>query len=228
MLITPRRSARPLRTMLAGLTLLVGVSACGGGGTDTPVAPVTPPAPVAGVLAKLAVNATETQLELGQGTVATAEGRDGLGGAVALGTRTVTWTSSNAAIATVKSTGLIAAVGVGSATITATVPNGTGTASGSVALVITGIAGAPATADVAMATQLFIPSEIVVKIGGTVRFFFTNIEHNVIWNPRLTGSPTDILVTTSQTITRVFPTVGVYPFDCTVHPGMSGRVIVTP
>ena len=64
--------------------------------------------------------------------------------------------------------------------------------------------------------------------GGNVRFQFTPIDHNVIWSPRLPGSPADILVTTNALVSRTFPTVGVYPFDCTVHPGMSGRIIVSP
>ena len=65
----------------------------------------------------------EPSLRLGQSTQATAVVKDASGNTV---TAPVTWSSSAPAVATVSSTGLVAAVSAGSATITAT----NGTASG--------------------------------------------------------------------------------------------------
>ncbi|MBL0171136.1 MAG: Ig-like domain-containing protein [Gemmatimonadaceae bacterium] len=198
------------------------LTSCGGGDS-----PVTPPV-VAGVLATVVASTVDSPLEIGQGTQATVVGRDGLGGAVALGSRAVTWSSSGPGIATITNNGIVAGIGVGSVTLTVNVQDGNTVRSATTTLVVTAIADAPLTADVSMAPQLFIPSQTVVKLGGTVRFQFTPIDHNVIWSPRLPGSPSDILVTTNALVSRTFPTVGVYPFDCTVHPGMSGRIIVSP
>ena len=188
---------------------------------------VTPPEDGTG-LSRVVASIVDSPLEIGQGTQATVEGRDAMGAAVALGSRAVTWSSSNVNIATVTNGGVVAGVGVGSTVLTVTVQDGNAPKSATASLVVNAVPDAPTVADVSMAPQLFIPSETVVKLGGTVRFQFTPIDHNVIWNPRLPGSPTDILVTVNSLVTRTFPTVGVYPFDCTVHPGMSGRIIVSP
>ena len=58
-----------------------------------------------------------------------------------------TWTSSNGAVASVSSSGLVTAVAVGSATITASTDGVSGTATVSVQQVVVAIAVAPATAD---------------------------------------------------------------------------------
>jgi plastocyanin len=216
---------RSTRWASAALLAIAACTVASCGGSDSGGTPVEP---VAGVLTKVNAIVTDPTVEIGQGTVASVEGRDALGGTVALGTRTVTWSSSNTAIATVTNSGAVNTVGVGSVTLTVSVQNGSSALTAATSLTVTKVADAPTTADVAMAPQLFIPSQTVVKLGGTVRFFFTPIDHNVIWNPRLPGSPSDILVTTNQTISRSFTTVGVYGFDCTVHPGMSGRIIVSP
>ena len=199
------------------------ITACGGG-SDTPV---TPPV-VAGVLVRVVASTVDSPLELGQGTQALVEGRDGLGNVVPLGSRAVTWSSSNPGIATINNSGFVAGVGIGSATFTVTVQDGSTPRTATTALQVTALPNPPLSADVSMAPQLFIPAQTIVKLGGTVRFQFTPIDHNVIWTPRLPGSPPDILVTTNSLVTRTFTTVGVYPFDYTVHPGMSGRVIVSP
>lgn len=183
---------------------------------------------LAGVLTTVVVSTVDAQLELAQGTQAMVVGRNAQGGVVALGTRIVTWSSSNVDVATVNSAGGVNTVGVGSATITASVANGTGAINGSTTVTVVPIPNAPIVADVAMATERFIPSQTVIKLGGTVRFQFTAIDHNVIWTPRKAGSPADILVTTNTLVSRVFNAAGVFPFVCTIHPGMNGEIVVTP
>ena len=61
-----------------------------------------------------------------------------------------------------------------------------------------------------------------------MRFVFPALPHNVIWTPRFPGSPADIAVISSTVVTRTFPTPGVYPYTCTLHPGMDGTIIVSP
>ena len=215
------RIARVHCTLVLGTLALM---SCGGGGDKV----VVPPTPVPGVITTLTTTVSDSPLEIGQGTSASVVATDGLGTSVRLAGRTVTWTSSNRAIATVQTNGNIAGVGVGTANISASVAEGSTTITGTAPLVVTAVANAPLVADVSMQPQLFIPFQTVVKVGGTVRYFFTPIDHNVIWSPRLPGSPSDILVTRNAVVSRTFPTVGVYNFECTVHPGMSGTVIVSP
>ena len=91
---------------------------------------VPPPSPVATVAATLASGS----LYVGQSTQASAALRDA--SANLLAGRTVVWSTSNAAVATVNATtGVVSAAGVGSAGITATSEGKTGTASLTVALV---------------------------------------------------------------------------------------------
>jgi plastocyanin len=182
----------------------------------------------AGVLTRVVAGSSDAVLEIGSGTQATVEGRDALGGVVALGSRAIAWSSSNAGIATVSSGGAVNTGGVGAVTLTVSVQDGSNVLTSSTAITVTSVAGAPTTADVFMPGLLFNPGQAVVKVGGTVRYIFPATDHNVIWNPRLPGSPTDILVTTNATVSRTFTAVGVYPYDCTIHPGMSGRIIVSP
>ena len=181
-----------------------------------------------GTLASLTVDAQDRTIELGSVTQATVAGRDGQGNPVALGSRTVTWTTSNASIARISASGVASAVGVGAVDLQATVQDGAVPRTASVRLVVQGIAGSPTTARVDMAPQNFIPFETVIRQNGTVSFVFPTLAHNVIWDRRLSGAPTDIITTNDATVTRTFPTVGVFDFVCTLHPGMEGRVIVSP
>jgi uncharacterized protein YjdB len=84
------------RPLVACLTVL---AACSGG--------TNPPAPVASVV----VSPASSSISIGQTTQLTATPRDAAGGS--LQNRTVTWSSTNTAVATVSSTGLVTAVTVG-------------------------------------------------------------------------------------------------------------------
>jgi peptidase M28-like protein/PA domain-containing protein/Big-like domain-containing protein len=94
----------PLALLLSGLAI-----GCSNGSSTNP-----PPTSVGHVSVTLAVSALTT----GVATQATAVTTDSLG--AALTGRTVTWSSSATTVATVSSTGLVTAVGAGTANITAT------------------------------------------------------------------------------------------------------------
>ena len=92
---------------------------------------------------------------------------------------------------------------------------------------MTAIAGAPVSASVEMLPDRFLPYEIVLKQNGSVNFIFPALAHNVIWDRVRAGAPTDIAATSDVTITRAFPTVGVFDYVCTLHKrDMDGEVIV--
>jgi plastocyanin len=182
----------------------------------------------AGVLASVQVTMDDAALLLGMYTQARVTGRDLLGGTVALGTRPVTWTTSTPTLASVTAAGVVRAIGVGTATVQVAVQDGAQQRTATATLTVAPIADAPATADVFMPGLTFSPFESVIKAGGAVRFVFPALPHNVIWTPRFPGSPADIAVTSNVVVTRTFPTPGVYPYTCTLHPGMDGTIIVSP
>ncbi len=99
----------PARAAVAS-TLLLFLNACGGGGDGG----TQPTAAVASVAVSLSV----ASIAVPNTAQVTATTRDA--GGITLTGRTVSWSSSSAAVATVSSTGLVTAVGPGSATITAT------------------------------------------------------------------------------------------------------------
>lgn len=184
-----------------------------------------------GSLASMAVAIIDATIELAQTTQATASGRDPSGAPVALGTRPVTWTSSSTTVATVSASGVVTGVGIGTANITASVTDNGVVRSGSTTVTVTGIANAPATIDIFMPGLTFSPFQATVKQGGTVNFIFPSLAHNVIWDPRLAGqpaAPADINTVVSVTVSRSFPSVGVFPYKCTLHPGMDGIIVVSP
>lgn len=94
--------------------------ACGGGGGDGTTAPK--PVPVASV----SVSLTSSTLLPGRTTTAVADVRSAAGDV--LSGRSVSWSSSNTAIATVDGSGNVTAVAAGSATITATSEGKSGSA----------------------------------------------------------------------------------------------------
>lgn len=184
--------------------------------------------PAGGTVVTLNVALSDPSLVIGDQGQGTVSARDANNAAVALGSRTITWSSSNTSIATVSSSGVIAAVGIGSTVIRASVQEGGSAVVGNATLNVVANPDAKQNVDVSMPGLTFSPADMVVKVGGTVRFIFPNLAHNVIWRPRLTGSPVDILPVSNTTITQTFTTAGVFPFVCTLHDGMVGTVVVSP
>ena len=79
---------------------------------------------------------------------------------------------------------------------------------------------------VEMPGNAFSPDNVVIKVNASVAFDFPGAEHDVTFTPK-TGAPANIPVTSRQVVTRTFTTVGVFPYECKVHPGMTGQVTVT-
>jgi plastocyanin len=85
------------------------------------------------------------------------------------------------------------------------------------------------TVDVFTLSTAFSPNFVQLAQGDTIRFNITpssNGEgHDVTFTAK-PGVPANIPVTKTGVITRVFNTKGTFHFDCFVHPGMSGDVLV--
>lgn len=128
--------------------------AVSGGGKST-VVPVT----VAGrPAALLRVTPASTSLRVGESSSLTAEVLDATGAVI--GGRTITWSSSNTAVATVNTNGVVTAVGAGTSTITATSGSVSGIAVVSVQLVpVASLVVAPTTAALLAGEALQLTAE---------------------------------------------------------------------
>jgi plastocyanin len=196
-----------LRRVALGASLAFAVAACGGGDATGLPRPST-----------IEIAAPAQQLFVGQSVQLSARALDAAGGDLASGE--ATWASSNPDVATVTPTGLLTAVSPGTAQVRATINGRAGT------MPIT-VEGAPvALATVTMPGTSFSPSNVLVRAGGQVEFVFPVLAHNVTFQGTATGTPLPIPATSGQSVRRSFGTVGDFPYECTLHPGMTGVVRV--
>ena len=131
-----------------------------------------------------------------------------------------TWASDATAVATVSSSGLVTGVAAGSANITAS----SGGVNGTAAITVTAAAVFPSNVDVnATTSNTFTPSTIDIARNGTVNWIFASVTHNVNFGG--TG-PANIGNTANATVSRTFTVAGTFNYQCTIHGGMTGQVIV--
>lgn len=80
----------------------------------------------------------------------------------------------------------------------------------------------PMTAAVSVIDYSFDPSSTTIAAGGEVTWTWGGtVGHNVTFS---TGP--NSATQTSGTFSRTFPTAGSYPYQCTIHSGMDGTIIV--
>ena len=85
--------------------------------------------------------------------------------------------------------------------------------------------GGAAPADVFTPGNVFSPFSTVINAGGIVRFNISGDQHNVIF-AAVAGAPPNVNVVQNVVVSRTFTTRGTFAYDCMVHPGMSGQVVV--
>ncbi len=189
------------------LAVALTVAACG---KDNPSSPS---------VFTVVITAPKQTIAVGEPVQLVTTARDANG--VTIGGAKFTYAVSPVGVVSVNSSGRVIGVATGSAAITATSGGQTSLAfpftvtSGSVAAVVT------------MESNLFSPAQVTIRVNESVLFDFPADQHNVIFAQRA-GKPADIPTTSGQSVSRAFGTVGTFPYDCTLHPGMSGQVVVTP
>lgn len=94
------------------------------------------------------------------------------------------------------------------------------------------VAARPPAAFVTMAGTQFNPSEVNVQVGDTVEWRnTTQVPHTVTAESDLPPGAEEFDsggMATDEVYRRTFTVTGRHPYVCTVHPGMSGVVNVTP
>ena len=195
----------------SGFAIALLLSGCGGGGT-------TATGVVVGSVTTVSVSGPSTTVAIGGTMQLTATPADANGNAIT--GQSALWMTSNQAVATVSTGGLVSGIIAGPVTITATV----GAIAGSAALTV---APAPAAATVqANTSQLFTPKQVDITAGGTVTWQFSTLAHNVTFTTTGAGTPANIPDASSTSVARSFTTAGTFAYQCTIHPGMTGTVVV--
>jgi plastocyanin len=192
----------------ATLAALIVLSACGGdGGLAAPS------------ISSVIITAPKQTIAVGEPVQLTATARDVNG--LTIGGAKITYARTPTTVLSVNSTGRVIGLTAGSGSVTAT---SAGITSAPFPFTVTaGSIGAVVT----IQANTFTPSLLTIKVGQSILFDFPADQHNVVFAAR-TGKPADIPTTSAQSVTRAFTTAGTFPFDCTLHPGMSGSVVVTP
>ena len=84
----------------------------------------------------------------------------------------------------------------------------------------------PSPNTVTLGASSFNPSSLTIQSGGTVTWNNTSgVFHNVTFNPA-TGAPANIGDHNSGDNSRTFGTAGTFGYQCTLHGGMTGSVVV--
>lgn len=201
------------KARVLAVAALVAFAGCSGGGDGGGTAP-TP------VFTSLTLAPPTPSVTVGSNTQLTATAKDQNG--ASMSGATLTFVSGTAAVATVTNAGVVTGVAPGTSEITATGTISGVTQTAKVTVTVTPVGTSASVA--ATADQKFDPSSVTIKAGGTVTWSFA-IQHNVTFdNAAPTGG--NIGNTSTGNVARTFPTVGNYPYHCTIHAGMSGTVVV--
>ena len=211
-----------LLQQLKGIGLIIpllALGACGGGGGTTP-----PPPPVDNALASILVTPTTLALAAGQQQTVTAQGRTAAGAAVT--GVTFVYSSSNTAVASVSTGGVVTGLAAGTATITVTGSAAGVSRSATAVATVTGSLPNEVTVVSGAASNDFTPRDVAIARGGKVTWTFGARTHNVDFQGQA-GAPAGIPNTTNSAgIERTFTNSGSFAYICTLHGGMSGGVLV--
>jgi plastocyanin len=136
---------------------------------------------------------------------------------------TPTFVSSNNAAATVNGAGVVTAVAAGTSTITATLVTVDGTRTAT-SVITVGAVTFPNTAAVTLGASSFDPNSVDIAQGGSVTWTNSSGQlHNIMF---AAASIADVNDHSSGSNTRTFTSAGTFSYQCNIHAGMTGSVIV--
>jgi plastocyanin len=207
---------------LLGTALALVLVGCGGDSSDS--TPTPPPSGGAQTLSSIRVPTPTVALNAGQFATLAPEALDA-GGRVITGATGYTYSIAAAAVAESQGSGVILGIGAGATTVTVSLTRDGVTATSTVTVTVTGTLPSTATVTAGDASRVFTPATIVVARNANVSFAFGALLHNVTFRGQA-GAPAAVPNTTNATLARVFGTVGDYDYDCSLHAGMTGKVVV--
>jgi plastocyanin len=202
---------------VASLTL---TAACGGGGGDDGGAGPTPQQTLNEIVPSV------TSLNLTAGGTATIQmtARD-TQGATINNPGTYTFTSANAQVVEVDQQGAVVGIGAGTSSISISLVRNGVTKTATVNVVVTGSLGLSATVAAGSTSNTFEPRVVAIARTGTVTWTFGQVDHNVTFSGA-SGAPANIATTRQTSVSRTFTAAGNFTYDCNLHAGMVGTVIV--
>ena len=145
---------------------------------------------------------------------------------VLIGVSGFQFSSSNPAVAQVNgSTGVVTGFSTGTASITVSL-NRPNVSPVQASVTVTDISTQPMVT-AASGANTFTPDSLRVTVGTWVVFNFLSRTHNVTFAD-IAGAPTDIPARSNTTVARNFGAAGTFNYECTIHPGMTGKIVVEP
>ena len=201
--------------LAAGVLQLAG---CGGGGAVTS-------APSQPMLTSVSLSPTTATIAVGETYQLQANPKDQFGLPIAAGP-TVTFATGDPGVATVNGTGLISAVAPGTATITASATMDGVTRTATCQVTVTAAPPPGSATVISTAGFAFSPATVTIAVNDSVTWRFVEAPHNVTF---AAAAPPAGNVATQQPgaqVTLVFTTAGTYSYECTIHTGMRGEVVV--
>lgn len=198
-------------------------ASCGGGGGDDDGGTGPGPGPQQ-TLNEIVPSVTTLTLTAGGGATIQMTARDTQGGTIS-NPGTFSFTSSASNIAEVNQQGAVVGISAGTARIDISLSRGGVSKTASVNVTVTGSLGLTATVAAGTTSNTFQPQVVAVARTGSVTWSFGSVEHNVFFSGA-SGAPSNIPNSTNTTASRTFNTAGNFTYDCNLHAGMTGTVIV--
>jgi plastocyanin len=215
-------------TRLACCMITAALFACGGGGDDdggtTGPPPPPPPPGTTQTLGSITTSVQTLTLTAGTSQTITVQAFDASGGLIAAAP-SPTFASVNAAIAEVDNTGAVLGLGGGNTTVNVSLTMGSVTRTASVPVTVTGALSNQADVAASASDYIFTPQTVAIRVGGSVTWSFGALSHTVTF-VSTAGAPASINETFSTSASRTFATAGNFTYNCSIHAGMSGKIIV--
>lgn len=212
------------------LTCLVVTSAllgCGGGGDDggTTGPPPPPPPPSNQTLGSISTNVTTINVVAGNSQTITVSAFD-TQNAVIANPGSPVFTTTSGAVAEVDGQGVVLGLSQGAATVNVSLTMGSVTRTATVTVNVSGTLPNDAGVIASSGDYIFTPKNVAISRGGAVTWTFGGLEHTVTFS-QTAGAPASISTGGYSTaVSRTFLTAGNFVYNCTIHAGMSGQIVV--
>jgi plastocyanin len=176
-------------------------------------------------LGSITVTPSSVDATAGEIVPLTVDARDTNGSHIQ-GSIVTTFASTDDAVALATVDGDVIGIDAGSTTIHVSVSLNGVTKSVDVPVVVSGALQSQVDVIASATDYVFTPATAVVAEGGTVTWHFGALAHTVTFLAGQPNAPASIGPSYNITVTRSFPVAGTFSYECSIHAGMSGQVVV--